>query len=81
MVSDLASRLGARREDIEDAINSLAARGYVEVSREGNKRVVRYSKGLFRRLREAAPSSEGRALARRVLLRYAGMGCVVAPAR
>lgn len=80
-VSDLAARLGARREDMEDAINGLAAKGYVEVSREGNKRVVSYSKGLFRGLREVAPSREGRALARRVLLHYAGMGYVVAPAR
>ncbi|MCC6015305.1 MAG: hypothetical protein LM564_06345, partial [Desulfurococcaceae archaeon] len=80
-VADLATRLGARREDVEDAVSSLAGRGYVEVYREGNRRMVRYVKGLFRGVRRVAPSEDGYGLARRVLLHYARRGYVVAPAR
>jgi hypothetical protein len=38
-IADLATRLGARREDIEEAVNTLAGRGYIEVYREGNKKI------------------------------------------
>jgi DNA helicase HerA-like ATPase/DNA-binding transcriptional ArsR family regulator len=80
-IADLATRLGARREDVEDAVSSLAGRGYVEVYREGNRRMVRYVKGLLRGVRRVAPSEDGYGLARRVLLHYARRGYVVAPAR
>ncbi|MCC6015221.1 MAG: TraM recognition domain-containing protein, partial [Desulfurococcaceae archaeon] len=80
-VADLATRLGARREDVEDAVNALAGRGYVEVYREGSRKMVRYVKGLYRGLRRVAPSEEGYRLAKRVLLHYAKRGYVAAPAR
>jgi DNA helicase HerA-like ATPase/DNA-binding MarR family transcriptional regulator len=80
-IADLATRLGARRDDVEDAVNALAGRGYIEVYREGNKKVARYVKGLFRGLKKVAPSEEGYRLARRVLLYYAKRGYVVVPAR
>jgi len=80
-IADLATRLGARREDVEGAVNSLASRGFVEIYREGNKKIARYAKGLFRGLKKVAPSEEGYELARRVLLYYAKRGFVVASAR
>ena len=80
-IADLATRLGARREDVEEAVNTLAGRGYIEVYREGNKKVAKYIKGLYRGLRKAAPSEEGYKLAKKVLLHYAKRGYVVAPAR
>jgi len=80
-IADLATRLGARREDVEDAVNALVARGYVDVYREGNRKVARYVKGLFRGLKKAAPSEEGHRLAKKVLLYYAKRGYVVAPVR
>jgi len=80
-IADLATRLGARREDVEEAVNSLAGRGYIEVYREGNKKVAKYIKGLYRGLRRVAPSEEGYKLAKKVLLYYAKRGYVVAPAR
>jgi len=80
-IADLATRLGARREDVEDAVSALVARGFVDVYREGNRKIARYVKGLFRGLKRAAPSEEGYRLAKRVLLYYAKRGFVVAPAR
>jgi len=80
-VADLATRLGAPRKDVEDAVNSLAGRGFVEVYREGNKKMVRYVKGLFNGLRMVAPSEEGYKLARKVLLHYARRGFVAVAAR
>jgi DNA-binding MarR family transcriptional regulator len=80
-IADLATRLGARREDVEEAVNSLAGRGYIEVYREGNKKVAKYIKGLYRGLRKAAPSEEGYKLAKKVLLYYARRGYIVAPVR
>jgi predicted transcriptional regulator len=70
-IADLATRLGARREDVEEAVNALAGRGYIEVYREGNKKVAKYNKGLYRGLRKAAPSEEGYKLAKKVLQYYA----------
>jgi DNA helicase HerA-like ATPase len=80
-LADLATRLGARREDVEEVVNSLAGRGFVEVYREGNKKIVKYVKGLYRGLRKVAPSEEGYMLAKKVLLYYARRGYVVAPVR
>jgi DNA-binding MarR family transcriptional regulator len=80
-IADLATRLGARREDVEEAVNTLAGRGYIEVYREGNKKVAKYIKGLYRGLRKAAPSEEGYKLAKKVLLYYAKRGYIVAPVR
>ena len=80
-IADLATRLGARRDDVEDAVNSLASRGFVEIYREGNKKIAKYVKGLFGGLKKAAPSEEGYKLAKKVLLYYARKGFVVAPVR
>jgi DNA-binding MarR family transcriptional regulator len=80
-IADLATRLGARREDVEEAVNTLAGRGYIEVYREGNKKVAKYIKGLYRGLRKAAPSEEGYKLAKKVLQYYAKRGYIVAPVR
>jgi hypothetical protein len=80
-IADLATRLGARREDVEEAVNSLAGRGYIEVYREGNKKVAKYVRGFYRGLRKAAPSEEGYKLAKKVLLYYARRGYIVAPVR
>jgi DNA-binding MarR family transcriptional regulator len=80
-IADLATRLGASRGVVEDAVNSLAGRGFIEVYREGNRRIAKYVKGLFRGLKKVAPSEEGYRLARRVLLYYAKRGYVVVPAR
>ena len=62
-------------------MNTLAGRGYIEVYREGNKKVAKYIKGLYRGLRKAAPSEEGYKLAKKVLLYYARRGYIVAPVR
>jgi len=80
-IADRATRLGARREDVEEAVNTLAGRGYIEVYGEGNKKVVKYVKGLYRALRKAAPSEEGYKLAKKVLLYYARRGYIVASVR
>jgi DNA-binding MarR family transcriptional regulator len=80
-IADLATRLGAHREDVEEAVNTLAGRGYIEVYREGNKKMAKYIKGLYRGLRKTAPSEEGYKLAKRVLLYYARRGYIVAPVR
>jgi len=44
-LADLATRLGARRNVVEEAIGRLASQGFVELYREGNKKMVRYVKG------------------------------------
>ena len=80
-LTDLTTRLGAKRSAVEEAVGRLASQGFVELYREGNKKMVRYVKGLFNGLRKVAPSEEGYRLARKVLLRYAGKGYVVLPAR
>lgn len=80
-VVDLATRLGAPRRDVEDVISELVARGFVSVERRGNKRVVRYVKGLLKGLRVVAPSAEGLRLAKKVMLKYLSRGYYVAPAR
>jgi len=40
------------------------------VYREGNRRIAKYVKGLFRGLKKVAPSEEGYRLAKKVLLYY-----------
>jgi hypothetical protein len=80
-IADLATRPGARREDVEEAVNTLAGRGYIEVYGEGNKKMAKYIKGLYRGLRKAAPSEEGYKLAKKVLHYYAKRGYIVAPVR
>jgi len=80
-IADLATRLGARREDVEEAVNTLAGRGYIEVYRKGNRKVAKYIKGLYRGLRKAAPSKEGYKLAKKVLQYYAKRGYIVTPVR
>jgi DNA-binding MarR family transcriptional regulator/energy-coupling factor transporter ATP-binding protein EcfA2 len=80
-LTDLATRLGVRRNAVEEAVGRLASQGFVELYREGNKKMVRYVKGLFNGLRKAAPSEEGYHLARKVLLNYAKKGYVVLPVK
>jgi DNA-binding MarR family transcriptional regulator len=80
-ITDLATRIGVSRGDVEDAVNSLAGWGFVEVYREGNRRIAKYVKGLFRGLKKAAPSEEGYRLAKKVLLYYVKRSYVVVPAR
>ncbi|MEM1694697.1 MAG: ATP-binding protein, partial [Ignisphaera sp.] len=79
--TDLATRLGASRKDLEDAVARLHALGCIEVEREGNRKVLVYVKGLFRGLKQVAPSEEGYGLARRVLLKYYGRGYVALPVK
>jgi hypothetical protein len=80
-LTDLATRLGARRNAVEEAVGRLASQGFVELYREGNKKMVKYVKGLFRGLRKVAPSEEGYRLAKKVLLNYARKGYVVLPVK
>jgi DNA helicase HerA-like ATPase len=80
-LTDLATRLGAKRSAVEEAVGRLASQGFVELYREGNKKMVRYVKGLFRGLRKVAPSEEGYRLAKKVLLNYARKGYVVLPVK
>jgi DNA-binding MarR family transcriptional regulator len=80
-ITDLATRIGVSRGDVEDAVNSLAGWGFVEVYREGNRRIAKYVKGLFRGLKKATPSEEGYRLAKKVLLYYVKRSYVVVPAR
>jgi len=80
-VIDLATRLGAQRKEVEDVISELAARGFVSVERRGNKRVVKYVKGLFKGLKTVAPSTEGLRLAKKVLLKYLSRGYYVVPVK
>ncbi|MEM4914048.1 MAG: ATP-binding protein, partial [Desulfurococcaceae archaeon] len=80
-LTDLATRLGAPRKDLEDAVARLHALGCIEVEREGNRKVLVYVKGLFKGLKQVAPSEEGYGIARRVLLKYYGRGYVALPAK
>jgi DNA helicase HerA-like ATPase len=79
-LTDLATRLGARRNAVEEAVGRLASQGFVELYREGNKKMVKYVKGLFS-LRKVASSEEGHRLAKKVLLYYAEKNYVVVPAK
>ena len=67
-IADLATRFSAQKEDMEDAVSALAGRGFVEVYREGNKKIARYAKGLFKGLERVALSEEGYKLAKRAVL-------------
>ncbi|MEM1681119.1 MAG: TraM recognition domain-containing protein, partial [Sulfolobales archaeon] len=80
-LTDLATRLGAPRKDLEDAVARLHALGCIEIEREGNRKILTYVKGLFKGLKQVAPSEEGYRIARKVLLKYYGKGCVVLPAK
>lgn len=80
-LTDLATRLGAPRRDLEDAVARLNALGYIEIEREGNRKVLTYVRGLFKGLKKAAPSEEGYRIAKRVLLKYFSKGYIVMPAK
>jgi len=43
----LATRLGAKRNAVEEAVGRLASQGFVELYREGSKKVVKYVKGYL----------------------------------
>ena len=51
-IADLATRLGASRGVVEDAVNSLAGRGFIEAYREGSRRIAKYVKGCLGVLRK-----------------------------
>ncbi|MEM4485882.1 MAG: ATP-binding protein [Zestosphaera sp.] len=80
-LTDLAVRLGAPRKGLEDAVAQLSSLGYINVEREGNRKVLTYVKGLFRGLRNATPSEDGFRIARKAALAYFGKGFVVVPAK
>ncbi|MFP3203739.1 MAG: type IV secretion system DNA-binding domain-containing protein, partial [Sulfolobus sp.] len=63
---DLLKKLGVDRDKVENAINKLEAAGYIDVEKEGNKKVLYYGKGLFGNVKAVAPSVEGRKLAMKV---------------
>ena len=73
--------LGIRRPQLDEARDSLAARGFIEAWKEGNRWMVRYLKGLFMGLKQVAPSREGRLVARRAILHYLSRGWYVVVAR
>ncbi len=79
--SNVLVRLGLPRGRADEARNALASRGLLEARREGNRWLVRYSRGLFEGLRSVAPSEEGYRLAREALLYYFQRGYIVYPAR
>ncbi len=79
--SDVNVRLGLPRKRADEARDRLAARGFVEAAKQGNRWLVRYVRGLFEGLRSVAPGDEGFALARRALLYYFSRGFVVYPVR
>ncbi|MEB3860644.1 MAG: type IV secretion system DNA-binding domain-containing protein, partial [Desulfurococcales archaeon] len=79
--SRVLSGLGLRRQRAEDARDSLAAKGYIEAWKEGNRWLVRYVRGLFSGLRQVAPSREGRRIAAKALLWYLDRGYYAVPAR
>ncbi|ALL00758.1 hypothetical protein Pyrde_0708 [Pyrodictium delaneyi] len=79
--SDVRMRLGLPPKRAEAARDQLAARGLVEVRREGNRLLLRYRGGLFAGLRQVAPSDEGWRLAVAAVLYYLEHGYYVAPAR
>ncbi|MEM4958403.1 MAG: ATP-binding protein [Nanopusillaceae archaeon] len=80
-LTDLAIRLGAPRKDVEDAVSRLSALGYIEVEREGNRKVLVYVKGLFKGLRKVAPGEEGYRIAKRVVSKYYSKGYTALPAK
>jgi len=73
--------LGARRPQLDEARDSLVARGCLEAWKEGNKWMVKYIKGLFTGLKQVAPSREGRLVARRAIQYYLERGWYVCVAR
>ena len=73
--------LGARRPLLDEARDSLVARGCLEAWKEGNKWMVKYVKGLYVGLKQVAPSREGRLVARRAILHYLERGWYVCVAR
>ncbi len=79
--SRILSGLGLRRQRAEDARDSLAARGYIDAWKEGNRWLIRYVKGLFQGLKTVAPSKEGRRIAAKALVWYLEHGYYTAPAR
>ncbi len=80
-LTDLAVKLGALRRELDDAVAKLASLSYVEVEREGNKKVLKYVKGLFKGLRQVAPGGEGYRIAVGALLSYYSRGFIAVPAR
>ncbi|BBG24113.1 type IV secretion system DNA-binding domain-containing protein [Sulfuracidifex tepidarius] len=78
---DLLKELGLDRDKVNDVVNKLEKLGYIDVEKEGNKKVLYYGKGLFGNVKAAAPSQEGRKLAMKVMLRYMKQGYYVAPAK
>ena len=79
--SDVNVRLGLPRKKADEARDRLAARGFIEATKQGNRWLVRYVKGLFDGLRAAAPGDEGYRLAREALLYYFQRGFIVYSAR
>ncbi len=79
--SNVLVRLGVSRKRADEARDRLAAQGYLEAVKEGNRWVVRYVKGLFTGLKAVAPSKEGLRIARRAVLYYIEKGYYVVPAR
>jgi hypothetical protein len=78
---DLLKELGLDRDKVNDVINRLEKLGYIDVEKEGNKKVLYYGKGLFGNVKAVAPSVEGRKLAMKVMLKYMKQGYYVAPAK
>jgi len=78
---DLLKELGLDRDKVNDVVNRLEKLGYIDVEKEGNKKVLFYGKGLFGNVKAVAPSVEGRKLAMKVMLRYMKQGYYVAPAK
>jgi len=79
--SRVLAGLGLRRQRAEQARDSLAARGYIEAWKEGNRWLVRYVRGLFRGLKQVAPSKEGQRIAAKALAYYLEHGYYTVPAR
>jgi Cdc6-like AAA superfamily ATPase len=78
---DLLKELGLDRDKVNDVVNRLEKLGYINVEKEGNKKVLYYGKGLFGNVKAIAPSEEGRRLAMKVMLKYIKQGYYVAPAK
>jgi len=78
---DLLKRIGIDRDKIENVINKLEAAGYISVEKVKNKKLLRYGKGLFGDVKTVAPSSEGRKIAMKVMLKYMKKGYYVTTVR
>ncbi|MEM4114660.1 type IV secretion system DNA-binding domain-containing protein (plasmid) [Sulfolobus tengchongensis] len=78
---DLLKRIGIDRDKIENVINKLEAAGYISVEKVKNKKLLRYGKGLFGDVKAVAPSSEGRKIAMKVMLKYMKKGYYVTTVR